>query len=104
MDEGLNTFVQYLAEQEFDNNYPSSRGPAYKIVDYMSMPANQLEPIMTNSENIAQFGSNAYAKPAAGLNILRETVMGRELFDYAFKEYARRWAFRHPAPATFSAR
>ncbi len=101
MDEGLNTFVQYLAEQEFDNNYPSSRGPAYKIVDYMSMPANQLEPIMTNSENIAQFGSNAYAKPAAGLNILRETVMGRELFDYAFKEYARRWAFRHPAPADF---
>ena len=101
MDEGLNTFVQYLAEQEFDNNYPSSRGPAYKIVDYMSMPVNQLEPIMTNSENIAQFGSNAYAKPATALNILRETVMGRELFDYAFKEYARRWAFKHPAPADF---
>ncbi len=101
MDEGLNTFVQFLAEQEFDNNYPSSRGPAHKIIDYMSMPANQLEPIMTNSENIAQFGSNAYAKPATALNILRETVMGRELFDYAFKEYARRWAFKHPAPADF---
>lgn len=101
MDEGLNTFVQFLAEQEFDNNYPSSRGPAHKIVDYMSLPPNQLEPIMTNSENINQFGSNAYAKPATALNILRETVMGRELFDYAFKEYARRWAFRHPAPADF---
>ena len=101
MDEGLNTFVQFLAEQEFDNNYPSSRGPAHKIVDYMSMPPSQLEPIMTNSENIAQFGSNAYAKPATALNILRETVMGRPLFDYAFKEYARRWAFKHPAPADF---
>jgi hypothetical protein len=101
MDEGLNTFVQFLTEQEFDNNYPSSRGPAHKIIDYMSMPASQLEPIMTNSENIVQFGSNAYAKPATALNILRETVMGRELFDYAFKEYARRWAFKHPAPADF---
>jgi hypothetical protein len=101
MDEGLNTFVQFLTEQEFDNNYPSQRGPAHKIVDYMKMPANQLEPIMTNSENIALFGPNAYAKPATALNILRETVMGRELFDYAFKEYARRWAFKHPTPADF---
>ena len=101
MDEGLNTFVQFLAEQEFDNNYPSSRGPAHKIVDYMSMPPNQLEPIMTNSENIVQFGNNAYGKPATALNVLRETVMGRELFDYSFREYARRWAFKHPAPADF---
>ena len=101
MDEGLNTFVQFLTEQEFDNNYPSSRGPAHKIIDYMRMPKEQLEPVMTNSDNLVQFGSNAYAKPATALNILRETVMGRELFDYAFKEYARRWAFRHPAPADF---
>jgi hypothetical protein len=101
MDEGLNTFVQFLAEQEFDNNYPSSRGPAHKIVDYMRMPKNTLEPIMTNSENIAQFGNNAYGKPATALNILRETVMGRELFDHAFKEYSRRWAFKHPSPADF---
>lgn len=99
MDEGLNTFVQFLAEQEFDNNYPSRRGPAHKIVDYMKMPVNQLEPIMTNSENIIGFGNNAYGKPATGLNILRETIMGRELFDYAFKEYCRRWAFKHPTPA-----
>jgi hypothetical protein len=101
MDEGLNTFVQFLTEQEFDNNYPSSRGPAHKIVDYMRMPKNQLEPIMTNTENIAQYGNNAYGKPATALNILRETVMGRELFDYAFKEYCTRWAFKHPAPADF---
>lgn len=101
LDEGLNTFVQYLTEQEFDNNYPSTRGPAHKIVDYMKLPKNELEPIMTNSENIIRFGPNAYAKPATALNILRETVMGRELFDYAFKEYARRWAFHHPTPADF---
>ena len=67
----------------------------------MKLPKDQLEPIMTNSENIVQFGPNAYIKPATGLNILRETIMGRELFDYAFKEYARRWAFKHPAPADF---
>ena len=101
MDEGLNSFVEYLTEELFDNKYPVSKGPAYKIVDYMKLPKDQLEPIMTNSENIAQFGFNAYAKPAAGLNILRETVMGRDLFDYAFREYARRWAFKHPTPADF---
>jgi hypothetical protein len=99
MDEGLNTFCQFLAEQEWDNNFPSNRGPAYKIADYMKMPKDQLEPIMTNSENISQFGPNAYAKPATALNILRETVMGRDLFDFAFREYARRWAFKHPTPA-----
>lgn len=101
MDEGLNTFLQFLTEQEFDNNYPSRRGPAHMITDYMRMDANTLEPIMTNSENIVQFGPNAYAKPATALNILRETIMGRELFDYAFKEYSRRWAFKHPTPADF---
>jgi aminopeptidase N len=101
MDEGLNTFCQFLAEQEWDNNFPSNRGPAYKIADYMRMPKDQLEPIMTNSENIIQFGPNAYAKPATALNILRETVMGRELFDFSFREYARRWAFKHPTPADF---
>ncbi len=101
MDEGLNTFCQFMAEQEWDSNFPSGRGPAHKIVDYMKMPKDQLEPIMTNSENIVQFGPNAYAKPATGLNILRETIMGRDLFDFAFREYARRWAFKHPTPADF---
>jgi hypothetical protein len=101
MDEGLNTFTQFLTEQEFDNNFPSNRGPANKITDYMRMSKDQLEPIMTNSENIANFGPNAYGKPATALNILRETVMGRELFDFAFKQYATRWAFKHPTPADF---
>jgi hypothetical protein len=101
MDEGLNTFVQYLAEMEWDLNYPSRRGPAYKIVDYMKGDKSQISPIMANSESVYQFGNNAYGKPATALNILRETVMGRELFDFAFKEYCRRWAFRHPSPADF---
>jgi len=101
MDEGLNTFVQYLTEQEWDHEYPSRRGPAHKIVPYMSGPKEEMVPIMTNSESVLQFGNNAYGKPATALNILRETVMGRELFDYAFKEYSRRWAFKHPSPADF---
>ena len=86
MDEGLNTFVQYLAEKEYDRNYPTRRGPARNIVDYMRGDKSTMSPIMTNSENIIQFGPNAYSKPATGLNILRETIMGRELFDYAFKK------------------
>lgn len=101
MDEGLNSFVQYLAQELWDNKFPSTRGTPLGIVSYMKLPKDQLEPIMTNSENIVQFGSNAYGKPATALNILRETIMGRELFDYAFKEYARRWAFKHPEPADF---
>jgi hypothetical protein len=100
MDEGLNSFVEYLTEELWDNHFPvRGKGPAWAIVDYMKLPKDQLEPIMTNSEDIVNFGPNAYSKPATALNILRETVMGRELFDYAFKEYARRWAFKHPTPA-----
>ncbi|HLG40966.1 MAG TPA: M1 family metallopeptidase, partial [Chitinophagaceae bacterium] len=102
MDEGLNSFVEYLTEELWDNKFPvRGKGPAFTIVDYMKLPKDQLEPIMSNSENIVGFGPNAYTKPATGLNILRETIMGRELFDYAFKEYARRWAFKHPEPADF---
>ena len=101
MDEGLNTFVQYLTEQEFERNYPSRRGPAQNIVDYMKGDKSGIVPIMTNSESILQFGNNAYGKPATALNILRETIMGRELFDYAFKTYSQRWAFKHPTPADF---
>jgi hypothetical protein len=101
MDEGLNTFCQYLTEVLFDNKFPSRRGPAWTIVDYMKLPKDQQEPIMTNSQNIINFGQNAYSKPTVALNILRETILGRQLFDYAFKEYARRWAFKHPTPADF---
>jgi len=101
MDEGLNSFMEYLAEELWDNKYPSKKGAAYTIVDYMKLPKNELEPIMSNSENIVRFGPNAYTKPATALNILRETIMGRQLFDYAFKQYARRWEFKHPTPADF---
>jgi hypothetical protein len=101
MDEGLNTFVQYLTEKQWDRDYPSRRGPAWKITDYMKGDRENISPIMTNSESIRQFGNNAYGKPATALNILRETIIGREEFDYAFKEYARRWAFKHPTPADF---
>jgi hypothetical protein len=99
MDEGLNTFCQYLAEQAWEKDYPSREGEPRDIVSYMTGP-NQV-PIMTNSESILLLGPNAYGKPATALNILRETVLGRELFDYAFKTYATRWAFKHPNPADF---
>ncbi len=101
MDEGLNTFLQFLSEQEWSRTYPSRRGPAHKIVDYMKGDKSKISPIMTNSESIHQFGNNAYGKPATALNILRETVMGRELFDFAFKEYSKRWMFKHPTPSDF---
>ena len=99
MDEGLNTFVQFLAEQAWEDGYPSRRGHAADITRYMKS-SNQV-PIMTNSESVLQLGPNAYGKPAAALNILRETVMGRELFDFAFKEYAQRWKFKRPTPSDF---
>ncbi len=99
MDEGLNTFLQYLSEQEWEDNYPSRRGEPKLIVPYMR--SRTQVPIMTQSDSILQFGNNAYAKPATALNVLRETVLGRELFDYAFKEYARRWRFKRPTPADF---
>ena len=103
MDEGLNTFVQSLTQKEYYKDMPLRRGTAESIVDYMRSPKDMLRPIMTNSEQIAsrEFGANAYGKPASALSVLRETIMGPELFDYAFKEYSRRWAFKHPDPADF---
>ncbi|WP_299099185.1 M1 family metallopeptidase [uncultured Winogradskyella sp.] len=112
MDEGLNTFVQYVAEQDFgewypkalspsDKAYPSRRGPAKNIVRYMGGNQDYIAPIMTKGLNTYQFGNNAYSKPATGLNILRETIMGRDLFDYSFREYANRWMFKHPTPEDF---
>ncbi len=111
MDEGINTFVQYVTEQDFGKNYPdiiapnskypSRRGEPSKIVDYMKGNQDYITPIMSNPENVYQLGNNAYGKPATALNILRETVMGHELFDYAFKTYAHRWMFKHPTPVDF---
>ncbi|APU67420.1 Zn-dependent aminopeptidase [Christiangramia flava JLT2011] len=111
MDEGINTFVQYMAEQEFgekypeaiapNSNYPSRRGEPSKIVPYMKGNQDYIAPIMSNPEEVYQLGNNAYGKPATALNILRETVMGRELFDYAFHTYSHRWMFKHPTPEDF---
>ena len=111
MDEGLDTFMQYMAEQEFGEaypeaiapnaKYPSRRGDPAKIVPYMSGDQSTIAPIMSNPENVFQLGPNAYGKPATALNILRETVMGRELFDHAFKTYSHRWKFKHPTPEDF---
>lgn len=101
MDEGLDSFVQSIATKEYDADFPVGRGAPEQIIPYMSGEQGLLRPIMTNSEQILQFGNNAYAKPATALSILRETVMGPELFDYAFKKYAERWAFKSPSPADF---
>ncbi len=100
MDEGLNTFHQFLAERSWEEDYARSRGLPRAITNYMSDYGNT-RPIMTASESILQFGPNAYAKPATALNILRETVVGRELFDHAMKAYTTRWAFKRPEPADF---
>lgn len=111
MDEGLTTFVQYLTEQDMGKNYPevlgdndeypSRRGKAYNIVDYMKGSQDFISPIMSNPEQVYQLGNNAYAKPATALNILRNTIMGPEKFDYAFRTYAQRWMFKHPTPEDF---
>tara|TARA_R110002020_G_scaffold445961_1_gene657989 strand:+ start:70577 stop:72844 length:2268 start_codon:yes stop_codon:yes gene_type:complete len=111
MDEGINTFMQYMAEQEFgeaypeaiapNEKYPSRRGAPSLIVPYMAGDQSIIAPIMSNPENVYQLGNNAYGKPATALNILRETVMGRELFDHAFKTYSQRWMFKHPTPEDF---
>ncbi len=99
MDEGMNTFLQFVTEQEWEDGYPSRRGEPENIIEYMT--SSPQVPIMTNSETIHQFGNNAYGKPATALNILRESIMGRELFDYAFREFAQRWMFKRPTPADF---
>ncbi len=100
MDEGLNTFVETLAELKWEDNFPARGLPQY-MIPYMSQSPEMISPIMTNSEQVQSLGYNAYIKPSAGLMILRETVMGPELFDRAFKTYSRRWAFKHPTPADF---
>ena len=100
MDEGLNTFAQLLAEQDFEPGFPS-RGYPKNVVDYMDGDQSRIAPIMTQHDNVFNSGSNAYSKPAAGLYILREVVLGHDLFDKAFKTYAERWRFKHPTPADF---
>ena len=103
MDEGLNTFLE---KETMRLRYPElhgNRGTPKGIVPFMKGDKSQMRPIMATSDNIrgGEFGPNAYTKPSAALTVLRETVMGPELFDQAFKEYAQRWAFKHPKPADF---
>jgi hypothetical protein len=102
MDEGLNTFLEYIAELEWEEKFPTF-GDKTNVLDFITdyMQSNDQVPIMTNSDTIVQFGPNAYSKPAAALSVLREAVMGRELFDHAFREYSNRWKFKRPTPADF---
>lgn len=101
MDEGINSFVQLITELERYPDINWTRGKPSSIVNYMKGDPSLMRPLMTNSEQIIQLGNEQYAKAATALYILRETVMGRELFDMAFKEYSERWAFKHPMPADF---
>ncbi|MBX2944601.1 MAG: M1 family peptidase [Cyclobacteriaceae bacterium] len=101
MDEGINSFVQLVTELE---RYPKdnwSRGLPEGLVGYMKGDKSLQRPLMTNSEQVIQFGAEQYQKAATAMYILRETVMGKDLFDKAFKEYSERWAFKHPQPADF---
>jgi hypothetical protein len=101
MDEGINSFVQLITQLERYPNDNWTRGKPEHLVSYMKGDKSLQRPLMTNSEQVIQFGAEQYQKAATALYILRETVMGRELFDRAFKEYANRWAFKHPMPADF---
>ena len=99
MDEGLNSFLDSLAGYEWDPEFPWTGGIPRDIVGYMKS-SNQV-PIMTQSDSVLRLGPNAYTKPSAALHILRDTILGRERFDFAFKEYSRRWQFKRPTPADF---
>ena len=101
MDEGLNSYVEMLAELDYDPNFPLRRGLPKNIVSYMDGDQSKIAPIMSKGDNVYSFGNNAYGKPATALWILRETIMGPELFDHAFKTYSQRWMFKHPTPADF---
>ena len=101
MDEGLNSYMEMLAELDYDPNFPITRGYPKNIVRYMSGDQSKIAPIMSKGDNVYSFGNNAYGKPATALWILRETIMGKELFDHAFKTYSQRWMFKHPTPADF---
>jgi hypothetical protein len=101
MDEGLNSYVQMLAMMDYEKGYPLSRGLPKNIVDYMNGDQSKIAPIMSKGDNVYSFGNNAYGKPATALWILRETVMGQELFDHAFRTYSQRWMFKHPTPEDF---
>ena len=99
MDEGINSFLDSVAGYEWDPDMPWGRSLPRDMIGYMI--SDQQVPIMTQSDSVLQLGPNAYGKPSAALHALRETILGRELFDFAFKEYARRWKFKRPTPSDF---
>ena len=101
MDEGINSFLEYLTKDENYENFPHTLGPPSTIIPYMKGDKKYIRPMMTNPEQLMQLGYNAYGKPATALTILRDVVLGRELFDFAFKTYSEKWAFKHPKPADF---
>jgi hypothetical protein len=101
MDEGLNSYMEMLAELDYDKDFPIVRGYPKNIVKYMAGDQSKIAPIMSKGDNVYEFGNNAYGKPATALWILRETIMGKELFDHAFKTYSQRWMFKRPSPADF---
>ena len=101
MDEGLNSYVEMLAELAYDKDFPVTRGYPKNIVGYMAGDQSKIAPIMSKGDHVYEFGNNAYGKPATALWILRETIMGKELFDHAFRTYSQRWMFKHPTPADF---
>ncbi|SNR16158.1 M1 family metallopeptidase [Tenacibaculum jejuense] len=101
MDEGLNSFMEMQAELDYDPNFPIVRGLPKNIIKYMDGDQSTIAPIMSKGDNVYSFGNNAYGKPATALYILRNTIMGPELFDYAFQTYSKRWKFKHPTPADF---
>jgi hypothetical protein len=101
MDEGLNSYMEMLAELDYDKDFPITRGYPKNIVKYMAGDQSTIAPIMSKGDHVYEFGNNAYGKPATALWILRETIMGKELFDHAFRTYSQRWMFKHPSPADF---
>ena len=101
MDEGLDSFMQFLTEQEWEEDYPSRIMPEREGGLHGYLKQENKMPIMTGADSLQSTGYNAYTKPTLALNILRESVLGREQFDYAFKQYARRWMFKRPTPADF---
>ncbi len=99
LDEGLNTFLEHLATDLWEKGFKNDRSVPRNLARYMK--GADLVPIMTTADSLLKVGGSAYAKPGAGLNLLRDTILGPERFDFAFKAYANRWKFKRPEPADF---
>ncbi len=104
MDEGFNTFINEISTEAFNKGeyYRKKRlGQAGNF--FMN---DNLEPVMVGPDNMKErsIAALAYYKPGAGLSILRESILGPEKFDKAFRTYIDRWAFKHPTPGISSIR